>query len=54
MEDASCAMLATPTPKKKAPENADGEEADTVSETDRQTKIDQSEIMRTSQNNAPH
>ena len=52
MEDDSFAMLAKPAPKKKSPENASGEE-DTVSDTDRPTKIDPSEITQAAQQNAP-
>ena len=51
MEDASFEMLATPTPKKKTLENATVE-AYTTSDAELPTKIDPSEIIQTSQNNA--
>ena len=48
--DAIFVMLATPGREKKAPENAN-EEGDTVSDADRPTEIDPSEIIQETQKN---
>ena len=51
VNEAGFVTLAAPGRKKKTPENATGEE-DTVSESDRPTKIDPPEITQTTKNNA--